>query len=262
MSHFEADSLLTPDSPRVDDVAPSPNFGDRRGKAIDAVILHYTGMQSGEAAQAWLCNPASGVSCHYLVWEDGRVTQLVAEDDRAWHAGIGQWAGDGDMNSVSIGIEIVNFGHQGGLPPYPAAQVEAVAALCADICARRAIAARRVLGHSDMAPGRKIDPGEHFPWQALAAAGVGLWLGAPPPPGEPELGQGDKGDRVRDLQRRLAAMGYACAETGTYDDATALVVAAFQRHWRPARVDGRADHSTLTVLTSAWDIVPQNLRPG
>ena len=252
---------MNPDSPRVDDVAPSPNFGDRRGKTIDALILHYTGMQSGEAALAWLCNPASGVSCHYLVWEDGRITQLVAEDDRAWHAGIGIWAGNGDINSVSIGIEIVNFGHQGGLPTYPAPQIEAVIALCRDICARRDIAARRVLAHSDMAPGRKIDPGEHFPWERLAAAGVGLWPSAPTPPDELVLGPGDAGAVVGDLQRRLAAMGYACAETGHYDDATALVVAAFQRHWRPARVDGRMDHSTLKALTAAWDIVPQNSRP-
>ena len=146
---------MIPDSPRVDDVAPSPNFGDRRGKPIDALILHYTGMQSGEAALAWLRNADSGVSCHYLVWEDGRVTQLVAENDRAWHAGIGKWAGDGDMNSVSIGIEVVNFGHQGGLPPYPPAQIQAVIALCRDICERRRIAAHRVLAHSDMAPGAR-----------------------------------------------------------------------------------------------------------
>ena len=163
--------LSSPCTPLVDDLAASPNFGDRRGRTIDALVLHYTGMPTGAGALARLCDPASSVSCHYLVWEDGRITQLVAERERAWHAGRAFWAGEHDMNAASIGIEIVNPGHDGGAPPYPAAQIEAVAALGRDLCVRHAIPPHRVLAHSDIAPDRKLDPGEWFPWRTLAAAG-------------------------------------------------------------------------------------------
>ena len=226
---------------------PSPNFGDRRGRAIDSLILHYTGMASGEAALARLLDPASEVSAHYLVWEDGRVDQLVGETDRAWHAGRSFWAGERDMNAVSIGVEIVNGGHAFGLPPYPAAQVAAVIGLAHDICARRAVAPARVLGHSDVAPLRKDDPGERFPWETLTAAGVALRVPvpaatAPVPP--------------RALQAALAAIGYECPQTDTTDDMTRAAIRAFQRRWRQGRVDGSADQETAALVLAVATAVP------
>ena len=151
------------DSALVDAVLPSPNHGERTaGRAPDCLILHYTGMADGPSAIAWLRNPAAEVSCHYVV------------------AGRSSWHGETDLNSASIGIEIVNAGHPGGLPPYPDAQVASVIALCRDVVGRHAIARDRVLAHSDVAPGRKLDPGERFPWDRLHANGVGLWV--PPRP--------------------------------------------------------------------------------
>jgi N-acetylmuramoyl-L-alanine amidase len=250
-------ALLQPDSALVAELAPSPNLGDRRGKPIDALILHYTGMATGAGALARLTDSSSGVSCHYLVWEDGRIVQLVAEAARAWHAGRSFWAGEDDMNSVSIGIEMVNGGSIGGSPPYPAAQVDAVAALAKDICRRRGIAPHRVLGHSDIAPDRKDDPGAWFPWPVLAAKGVGLWFDPPPPDPAPHLAPGATGDAVRRLQAMLAHIGYGCPVTGHFDVTTEAAITAFQRHWRPARVDGRLDSSTQTAMAAAWDIIPR-----
>ncbi|MBI2717532.1 MAG: N-acetylmuramoyl-L-alanine amidase [Rhizobiales bacterium] len=228
---------------------PSPNTEPRRDGIIpDMIVLHYTGMESAEAAQAWLCDPASGVSCHYLVGEDGRITQMVGEEMRAWHAGVSSWEGESDINSRSIGIEIHNPGHTLGYRDFPAAQMESVAALCRDIVARQAIAPHRILAHSDVAPSRKIDPGEKFDWRFLHRHGIGHWV-------EPEaiiagkvLRPNDRGEEVGALQRRLARYGYRLAVTGTYDAATASVVAAFQRHFRPALVDGMADPSTSLTL--------------
>ncbi len=240
---------MFPDSACVDDVAPSPNHGERR-RGLDALVLHYTGMSSGAAALARLCDPASDVSCHYLVWEDGRLTQLVAEARRAWHAGRGFWAGETDMNSASIGIEIVNRGHDGGCPSYPAAQIAALIALCRDVTARRAIPAQRVLAHSDIAPDRKIDPGEWFPWRELALAGIGLWCEPAPRTGGPVLRLGDAGADVETLRADLARLGYGTPIHGRYDEALAAVVAAFQRHFRPASVDGIADCSTRLTLAA------------
>ena len=248
-------AVLTPDSALVSDMRASPNHGERKlGKRVDAIILHYTGMITGEAALDLLCNKASEVSCHYLVWEAGRVTQLVPEAQRAWHAGRGVWSGETDMNSRSIGIEIVNPGHPGGrdnepMPPYPPKQIKAVIALCADICARLAIARHRVLAHSDIAPGRKIDPGEKFPWDRLSKAGVGHWIKPPPP--DPEgagLRRGDSDPYVELMQRLLAQYGYGVAQTGGFDAGTETVLRAFQRHFRPARVDGVMDKSTFVTL--------------
>ena len=219
---------------------PSPNFGDRRGRSIDALILHYTGMATGEAALERLLDPASQVSAHYLVWEDGRVDQLVAEAARAWHAGRSFWAGERDVNAVSVGIEIVNRGHDFDLPPYPAAQVAAVTALARDICTRRFIPPVRVLGHSDVAPRRKNDPGELFPWQALMDADVALRL-ARPAPAAPALGS------PGELQAVIAAIGYDCPTTGS-EDVIRAAVRAFQRRWRPGRVDGVADRETTALV--------------
>ena len=242
------------DSPLTADVHASPNHGERKaGKRADAIILHYTGMKTGAAALALLCSAASEVSCHYLVWEDGSITQLVPEARRAWHAGRGVWAGDSDMNSRSIGIEIVNPGHPGGrgeapMPPYPRKQIRAVTALCADICARHAIAPQRVLAHSDIAPSRKIDPGERFPWASLAKAGVGHWVRPAPISETKGLRWGDSGNYVEHMQRLLAQYGYGATQTGSYDAATEIAVRAFQRHFRPARVDGMMDKSTFVTL--------------
>src|SRR4030088_54544 len=177
-------SSFPPDSPLVDRVLPSPNHEARIGVARpDILLLHYTGMKSTQAALERLCDPGPRVSSHYLVFEDGRILQLVPEARRAYHAGAGSWEGTSDVNSRSIGIEIGNQGHDFGCPEFPDAQIAAVIALCRDILARSSIAAQRVLAHSDTAPDRKRDPGEAFPWRRLAEAGVGLWV-APEPIGE------------------------------------------------------------------------------
>jgi N-acetylmuramoyl-L-alanine amidase len=155
---------------------PSPNHDERpAGTPIDMLILHYTGMRTGAAAVARLRDPASRVSCHYVVEEDGAVFRLVAEERRAWHAGVSQWRGHTLLNGRSIGIEIVNPGHEWGYRPFPALQMAAVCDLCLDVLARHPIPARNVVGHSDVAPDRKEDPGELFDWEGLAANGVGLW---------------------------------------------------------------------------------------
>jgi N-acetylmuramoyl-L-alanine amidase len=251
-----------PDSPLADAFLASANHGERRGFARpDCIILHYTGMPTGAEALDWLRNPGSELSCHYLVWEDGRIAQLVAEDRRAWHAGRSLWKGESDLNSASIGIEIVNPGHGGlsGLdppPPFPARQIDGVIALLRDIGARHKIPAERILAHSDIAPVRKRDPGETFPWDALWRAGVGYWT-APAPIGEgPTLRRGQEGPSVRALQALLALYGYGVELTGVYDKQTEFVVTAFQRHFRPERVDGEADSSTIATLRALLDGLP------
>ena len=241
--------IPAPDSPLVDTFHPSPNHGERRaGARPDCVILHYTGMPTGAEALERLCDPAAEVSSHYLVWEDGRVYQLVAEDRRAWHAGAARWRGADDLNSRSIGIEIVNPGHPGGCPPFPAPQIDAVAALCRDIAHRHAIAPERVLAHSDIAPGRKIDPGEAFPWERLHGLGVGHWAMPARVDPRPPLGAGDEGAEVATLRDALAAYGYDIAPGETFDARTRVVVEAFQRHFRRARVDGVADAECVALL--------------
>jgi N-acetylmuramoyl-L-alanine amidase len=206
-------------------------------------------MDSGAAALARLRDPLSEVSAHYLVFEDGGIVQMVPEARRAWHAGAGAWKGETDVNSRSIGIEIVHPGHAGGLPPYPEAQVEAVIALARDVLGRWPIPPERVLAHSDVAPERKRDPGEGFPWRRLAKAGVGLWVEPEPIADGATLRPGDRGEDVATLQQALADYGYGVPVSGSYDTATEIVVTAFQRHFRPARVDGIADASTVRTLT-------------
>jgi N-acetylmuramoyl-L-alanine amidase len=237
------------DSPLVAEFLPSPNHNERRGYAKpDCVILHYTGMPTGEAALALLRDPKAEVSSHYFIWEDGRIVQLVREDRRAWHAGVSFWKGERDLNSASIGIEIVNPGHDGGAPSFAEPQMVAVIGLLKDIVARRAIRPERILAHSDIAPARKIDPGEKFSWRRLNEAGLGLWV-APAPIGEgPILRKGQEGAPVRALQAMLALHGYGVEITGVYDRQTELCVIAFQRHFRPERVDGEADVSTVETL--------------
>ena len=230
--------------------AASPNHGVRRAFAKpNCLILHYTGMPTGEGALAWLRNPQSEVSAHYFIWEDGRIFQLVAEARRAWHAGKSLWKGESDINSASIGVEIVNPGHD-ECPPFPARQIEAVIALCHDVAARHNIPPERILAHSDIAPARKRDPGERFPWATLARAGVGHWA-APTPAEKPAPRQrGREGAHVRALQAMLALYGYGVELTGVHDHQTEIVVAAFQRHFRPERVDGVADASTIATLSA------------
>lgn len=239
---FEHDASL------VSAVAASPNFDARQGGAPDMILLHYTGMASAEAALARLVDPTAKVSSHYFVHEDGRVLQLVPEAQRAWHAGEALWNGESDINSRSIGIEIVNLGHDLGYPNFPRAQIEAVAALCRDIIKRRSIGADRVLAHSDVAPTRKQDPGEKFPWEILHDKGVGH-LVAPAPIAEgPALKPGDRGEAVTMLQTMLERYGYGVPLSGEFDATTAAVVTAFQRHFRRMHVDGIADASTVTTL--------------
>jgi N-acetylmuramoyl-L-alanine amidase len=228
---------------------PSPNTGERRGWAKpELLILHYTGMQSAEAAGAWLCNPASGVSCHYLVDEAGRITQMVDENLRAWHAGAGRWKSCEDINSASIGIEIHNPGHDLGYTEFPAAQIAAVIRLCHDILERNHIAPEGVLAHSDTAPLRKKDPGEKFPWAVLYKEGIGHWVAPSPLAEEGGLRPGDGGVEVAALTGDLAAYGYGLDPGEVFDSTVAAVVTAFQRHFRPERVDGVADASTIDSL--------------
>jgi len=228
-------------------VVPSPNH-DARATPIDILLLHYTGMKTAEAALARLCDAQAKVSSHYLVHEDGCIEQLVPEARRAWHAGAASWKSETDINSRSIGIEIVNPGHEFGYRDFPDAQIEAVVALCRDIVARHAIPPERVLAHSDVAPARKQDPGEKFPWARLAAEGIGRWVKPDPIVEGWTLRPGDIGEDVVELQRMLARLGYAAEVSGLYDQSTSNGIVAFQRHFRPARIDGLTDISTWGTL--------------
>jgi N-acetylmuramoyl-L-alanine amidase len=218
--------------------APSPNQDARPpGVGIELLVLHYTGMPSGAAALARLCDPSAKVSAHYLVEEDGRVFRLVPEERRAWHAGVSSWRGRGDVNGRSIGVEIVNPGHEFGYRPFPEPQMAAVEALCRDIVTRHGLAPGAVVGHADVAPTRKEDPGELFDWSRLARAGVGVW-----PDDDPA---GPPGPDAATAVERLAAIGYDIA-----DPAAALV--AFQRRFRPACLNGRADDGTRRRIQAVW----------
>ena len=246
-------SVFVPDSKLVTSVKTSPNHGERCGRRFpDMVVLHYTGMESAEAALERLRGigdqPEPNVSAHYFVYEDGRIVQCVAEARRAWHAGVSSWEGDEDINSRSIGIEIANPGHDFDYPDFPEEQIEPLVLLCRDIVARHSIRADRILAHSDVAPSRKQDPGEKFPWAGLFEAGVGHWVEPTPLADGPALKPGDRSAGVSQLQGLLAEYGYGLNPSGFYGDSTRDVVAAFQRHFRPARVDGIADGSTVDTL--------------
>lgn len=221
---------------------PSPNHGPRPGDAaIDMLILHYTGMRTAAEALDRLCAPEAQVSAHYLIEEDGTLWRLVPEERRAWHAGLSFWAGRRDINSVSIGVELANPGHEFGYRAFPEAQMAALEALCRDLLARHPIPARHVLGHSDVAPQRKCDPGELFDWARLARAGIGLWPDDAPPP---------VADDIAAIQRCLAAIGYETPVAGALDAATRQTLAAFQRHFHPARCDGEPDAATRARLAA------------
>ncbi|MBZ9675859.1 N-acetylmuramoyl-L-alanine amidase [Mesorhizobium sp. ES1-1] len=241
-------SGFLPDEPSAE-VRVSSNFGPRRGPLKpDMIVLHYTGMATGTGAESWLCDPASEVSSHYLVHENGHIVQMVRESDRAWHAGKSSWSGMTDINSCSIGIEVVNPGHSLGYPAFPRRQIGSVIRLCQGISGRHAIAPERVLAHSDIAPGRKVDPGEKFPWAALFAAGIGHLVAPAPIRRGPVLEVGAAGGQVEALQSMLALYGYAVEISGVFDRQTEIVVEAFQRHFRQRRVDGVADRSTVRTL--------------
>ncbi len=248
--YMPAMSIFQPDSSLVAEVVPSPNHDERKdGRVPDIILLHYTGMQNTQEALNRLCSPESKVSSHYFVFEDGRIVQSVQESRRAWHAGNSQWAGETDINSSSIGIEIANPGHDFGYPDFPSRQIAAVIALCRGIIARRGIKPDRVLAHSDVAPSRKRDPGEKFPWRLLADSGVGEWVTPSRITDKvSSFALGQEGDRVRGLQIALADFGYGIPVTGKFDETTRDVVTAFQRHFRPAKVDGIADGSTQRTL--------------
>ncbi|MFP3942339.1 MAG: N-acetylmuramoyl-L-alanine amidase [Alphaproteobacteria bacterium] len=232
---------------------PSPNHGPRKGAGkIDMLLLHYTGMPTAGEALERMCDPEAGVSAHYMIDEAGTIFRLVPEERRAWHAGIAHWAGVRDVNSCSVGIELVNPGHEWGYQPFPEPQMAAVEALARDIVTRHAIPATRVLAHSDVAPDRKEDPGELFDWRRLERAGVGVMpadsdLGGP---SAATLRPGDEGPAVAELQRRLKAWGYGLSATGLYEETTQAVIRAFQRHYCPLKVDGVACGKTRLALAA------------
>jgi len=247
----ERDALInfTADSSLADGVVPSPNFGERAAdKSLDMVVLHYTGMKTAEAALAQLCSENTEVSCHYFIFEDGRIVQLVAEEKRAWHAGQSCWHGERDINSRSIGIEIANRGHEYGYTDFPQTQMAAVVALVGELYKRIKIPAANILAHSDIAPMRKEDPGERFDWQRLFQAGLGIWVEPSPICAGGELVPGDEGDNVARFQAALAKLGFEISAGGEYDETTAACARAFQRRYRQEKVDGVGDISTVDTL--------------
>ena len=240
---------LQPDSPVAACVIPSPNHGERKdGRRPDMLTLHYTGMPDEAQALQWLCNPVSEVSAHYVVFENGHVAQLVPEARRAWHAGKSSWAGESRHQ-----LPLDRHRDRQPRTRRRTAAVrrnadQRVIRLCRDIVERWSIPPDRVLAHSDVAPGRKMDPGERFPWERLHHAGVGHWARPAPIRDGRFFARGDQGQPIEALQAMLAMYGYGVPITGAFDADTEAVVAAFQRHFRPERVDGIADVSTITTL--------------
>ena len=245
-----ANLLTKTDSELVSEIYPSPNFETRKnGLTPSILVMHYTGMSSAKKAIQWLSDPKSKVSAHYVIDEEGTITQLVSEKRRAWHAGKSIWCGQTDINSTSIGIEIQNPGHEDGYEDYSDKQMKAVLDLSRDIVSRHRIKPTHVLAHSDIAPDRKIDPGEKFNWRWLHDNGIGHWV--PPMPvstNDPGYEQGHMCAEIAATQKALARYGYGIDATGTADEKTMNVVRAFQLHFRPDRVDGRIDKSTIKTL--------------
>ncbi len=256
---------------------PSPNFDERGGRAIELLILHYTGMPSGEIAIRRLSDPQpragdyafpwerpddpdkilGRTSAHYVVEEDGTILRLVPEEKRAWHAGLGAWAGGADLNARSIGIEIVNGGHDFGLPDYPYEQIEAVTDLVSDIVKRHRLKLHQVVGHSDVAPLRKADPGEKFPWRHLAFHRLALWPADDFQIADVEaLERGDRGPEISALQKTMNEIGYVLDVDGIFGPATEAAIKAIQRRFRTAQIDGIADGETLAIIS---DIARQTL---
>lgn len=213
---------------------PSPNFGERQ-LPISMLVLHYTGMTDGPSAIDWLANPKSGVSAHYVVEEDGQVVHMVREEQRAHHAGRSHWRGVTDVNSASIGIEIVNPGHEWGYRPFPQEQMSALIPLVAEIVRTYSVQPRNVVGHSDVAPARKEDPGELFDWESLAKLGLAV--------PRPRKNLIDPGWSDAAFLLALGRYGYGI------DDGRAAVV-AFQRRFRPENIDGIVDGESRAILWS------------
>jgi N-acetylmuramoyl-L-alanine amidase len=228
---------------------PSPNYNARvmpeGGRPVRQIILHYTGMQDGQAAVDWLCNPESGVSSHYLVHEDGRIIQMVEEMDRAWHAGVSLWRGAADLNSSSIGIEIQNPGHEWGYRPFPDSQMRSVIRLVATLCVRHRIDRADVIGHSDIAPTRKEDPGELFDWPRLAMHRIAL--------SRPDRLLADPGWGDGAFALALERFGYDIADL-------AAATRAFQRRFRQNSVDGIVDGETRAILFTLQVLEEQRLQ--
>jgi N-acetylmuramoyl-L-alanine amidase len=230
---------------------PSPNHGGRPdGARIDMLLLHYTGMRSAKEALERLCDSATEVSAHYLIDETGGVFQLVPEERRAWHAGRAAWAGETDINSCSIGIELANQGHEFGYRTFPKVQMEALEGLCQGILARHTIPPSRVLGHSDVAPGRKEDPGELFDWRRLAGRGVGIW----PEPRTMPLGHAV--GSMMALRGDLARLGYQIGAGELMDAEARSVILAFQRHWLPEHLTGARDPHTTWRIAEVLNAFP------
>jgi N-acetylmuramoyl-L-alanine amidase len=230
----------------------SPNQ-DARKLPITMLVLHYTGMESGEAAFERLLDPASKVSAHYMVEEDGEIKQLVDEGRRAWHAGLSFWNGITDINSASVGIEIVNGGHDFDLPEFTRPQLTSVIRLSKKIVKSYDIPDFNIVGHSDIAPSRKQDPGEKFPWKEVAQRGVGYWPSNVSSDQRVvfELGATDRAISI--LQRGLAFIGYNIEVNGCLDATTAGVLSAFQRRYRPTHINGNIDIETVELITNLAD---------
>lgn len=234
---------------------PSPNWNSRPdGTVIDTVIIHYTGMQSGETALTRLCDETAEVSAHYLIEEDGRLFRLVAEEKRAWHAGVSHWRGMDNLNHNSIGIELVNPGHEFGYRAFPRKQINALIELLSGIHRRHNILPVNVIGHSDIAPDRKTDPGELFPWEQLYEAGFGIYSKLGGGDTKPIAQIGDNVSVVEEMRSQLKCLGYNVTNSKTFDETCVHIVKAFQAHWRPSCVSGVYDLGTKNVLD---DIIEQ-----
>jgi N-acetylmuramoyl-L-alanine amidase len=220
---------------------PSPNFNDRPAAIeIDMLVLHYTGMRTANEALDRMCDSTTEVSAHYMIDEAGQMYHLVGEEKRAWHAGVSSWRGSSNINDRSIGIELANPGHEFGYRAFPVAQFNILIALTKEIVARHPIPARNVVGHSDIAPARKQDPGELFDWTQLASHGTGLW--------PTNLPQNTNEDDFSDFSLALQTYGY---------DITDLTAAtrAFQRHFRPSICSGQSDSETQKILQALLKII-------
>ncbi len=211
----------------------STNHDERPpGTVIDMLVLHYTGMESANDAIKRLCDPQAKVSAHYLVHKDGRIIQLVGEERRAWHAGVAFWRGYTDINSRSIGVEIVNSGHEFGLKPFPEKQMASLETLVLDILKRHPIPKRNVVGHSDVAPRRKTDPGELFDWFRLYKCGIGIW---------------PKNGMAKSMNDQQA--GILLRDFGYEIDDLGKTLEAFQRRFRPIEINGKLDSETVQLLS-------------
>lgn len=218
---------------------PSPNF-DERKLPVTMLVLHYTGMPDAASALNWMCDPVSKVSAHYCVTEDGQVIRMVDESKRAWHAGVARWRGITDINSASIGIEIVNPGHEWGYRPFPEEQISALIPLVGDVVKRHGITRGNIVGHSDVAPARKQDPGELFPWHRLAR----LRLALPRPTKNLMDPHWSDGGFLLALER----FGYDITDP-------VAAIRAFQRRYRPEMIDGIIDGECRSILLAL--LLPQ-----